>query len=192
MLFLLEILEMDPSKMKNNRHGQAAVLSDSQLEELLNECNEQYKLLFAITYYSSARISEVLKLEVSDIKGSTITFRKANTKTKTTRQLIIADKLQEIIDHSNIPKKGYLFLNQKQTNHISRQAVDKYLRKVCDYLGFEGISTHSFRRTSITKMFKNKFALKTIGQISGHKDLDNLVKYIEIEESEIEQAVNIL
>lgn len=178
--------------MKNDRHGQAAVLSDEQLDELLKECNTQYRLLFAITYYSSARISEVLKLQASDIKGNTITFRKANTKTKITRQVIISDKLQKIIDSSDIPKKGYLFLNQTKSNHISRQAVDKYLRKKCDYLGFEGISTHSFRRTGITKMFKSGVPLKTIGKHSGHKDLDNLVKYIEINESEINQAVNIL
>lgn len=178
--------------MKNNRHGQAGVLSDEQLEELLEQCNEQYRLLFAITYYTSARISEVLKLEASDIKGNTITFRKNNTKTKTTRQVKISSKLQQIIDKSDIPKKGFVFANQQGNNHISRQAVDKYLRKVCDYLGFEGISTHSFRRTGITKMFKSGVPLKTIGQHSGHKDLDNLVKYIEVDESEKDAAIELL
>ena len=178
--------------MKNNRHGQAAVLSDDQLDQLLAECNDQYRLLFAITYYSSARISEVLKLVVSDIKGDTITFRKGNTKTKTTRQIKISSKLKTIINNYRLPKKGYIFLNQKGNNHISRQAVDKYLRRMCDYLGFEGISTHSFRRTSITKMFNSGIALKTIGKHSGHKDLDNLVRYIEIDDSEIDAAIEVL
>lgn len=178
--------------MKNNRHGQAAILSDEQLEELLAECNSQYRLLFAITYYTSARISEVLKLEASDIKGNTITFRKVNTKTKTTRQVKICSKLREIIKNSDLPKKGFLFLNQSGSNHISRQAVDKYLRKICDYLGFEGISTHSFRRTSITKMFEGEVDLKTIGKHSGHKNLDNLMRYVEIDEKEMDAAIELL
>ena len=66
------------------------------------------------------------------------------------------------------------------------------LRIKCDYLGFKGVSTHSFRRTSITKLFKNGVSLKAIGKLSGHKDLDNFVKYIEIEDSEMNGIVEIL
>lgn len=178
--------------MKVDRNGQASVLSDEQFQELLSVCSARYKLLFAITYYASARISEVIKLQTSDIKGGFITFKKMNTKTKETRQVKINSKLQAIINEVGIETTGYLFPNNTGKACVSRQAVDKYLRLKCDYLGFEGVSTHSFRRTSITKLFKAGVPLKVIGKHSGHKDLDNLVKYIEIDELEQDAAVELL
>lgn len=178
--------------MKVDRHDQAAILSDEQFQELLSDCSPRYKLLFAITYYASARIGEVIKLQASDIRGGYITFKKQNTKTKDTRQVKISIKLQAIIDEVGLEKGGYLFPNNTGKSCISRQAVDKYLRLKCDYLGFEGVSTHSFRRTSITKMFKSGIPLKLIGEHSGHKDLDNLVKYIEIDNDAKDAAVEVL
>ncbi len=178
--------------MKNNREGQAEVLTDAQLEELLSECNPNHKLLFAIAYYTSARISEVLKLRREDFKAGIITFRKKNTKTKKSRQVRISAKLKAIIDEAGLPESGWLFPNKDSSKHISRQAADKALRKVCDYIGLEGVSTHSFRRTSITNMFRKGIPLKTIGEVSGHEDLDNLVKYIEIDRKEVDAAVEVL
>ena len=115
--------------MKNNRHGQAEILSDDDLAQILNECEPKHKLLFAIAYYTSARISEVLKLERNDIKGGYITFKKKNTKTKNTRQVKISTKLQTVINEVGLPNSGYLFPGKK-TGHLTRQAADAALRKV--------------------------------------------------------------
>ena len=38
---------------------------------------------------------------------------------------------------------------------LTERAVQKQLALVCDYLGFEGISTHSFRKWYATEIYKD-------------------------------------
>lgn len=85
-----------------------------------------------------------------------------------------------------------MFPGKKGDGHLTRQAADAALRKACDFIEIEGISTHSFRRTGITKLYRAGVSLKAIQQHSGHKDLDNLVLYIEVDQSELDAVVGML
>ena len=132
--------------MKSNRYGQAGILTPEQFEELLHESCAKYRLLWAICYYTSCPVSEALQLERTDLVGDRIIFRAKTTKAKKTRDIKIATKLAAIMAESRLPEKGHLFPGE-EGKHMTRQAADLMLRKICDYLGFRGISTHSFRRT---------------------------------------------
>ena len=136
--------------MKNNRNGQAEILKEEQLEELFGVLSPKHKLLFIVCYYTSCRVFKALQLQRADIIGNQIVFRAATTKTKKTREVKIPQKLFQIMNEVGLPDKGYLFPNSRGI-HMSRQAADKALRQACDYIGLKGISTHSFRRTGITK-----------------------------------------
>ncbi|MBW4440154.1 MAG: tyrosine-type recombinase/integrase [Plectolyngbya sp. WJT66-NPBG17] len=52
------------------------------------------------------------------------------------------------------------------------------LREACDRIGIDGASTHSFRRSGITNLHKQGYALHEIAQISGHRDITNVSHYI--------------
>ena len=136
--------------MKNNRNGQAEILREEQLEELFGVLSPKHKLLFSICYYTSCRVSEELQLQKADVIGNWIVFRAVTTKTKRTREVKIPHKLAQIMNEVGLPDKGYLFPNSTG-ECMSRQATDKALRQACDYIGLKGVSTHSFRRTGITK-----------------------------------------
>ena len=66
--------------MKIHRNGQASVLTEPQLTELMSVFSQGDKLLFGICYYTSCRISEALQLTKGDIVGDRIIFRAAITK----------------------------------------------------------------------------------------------------------------
>lgn len=177
--------------MKNHRNGQAEVLTDSQLEELMAVLPDNHRLLFAICYYTSCRVSEALKLERSDMIGDRIVFRAATTKTKTTRDVKIPSKLREVLHQVELPATGYLFPG-RTGGHLSRQAADLALRKACDYLGIRGVSTHSFRRTGLTKLYKQGIPLRTLQERTGHVDLGNLAKYLAIGKDEVDAVAELL
>ena len=177
--------------MKNNRNGQAEVLTDEQLAELIQVMQPNHQLLFAICYYTSCRVSEALKLERSDIIGDRIVFRARTTKTKTTRDVKIPSKLKAILKQSDLSPTGYLFPG-KNRGHLTRQAADLALRKACDYLGIQGVSTHSFRRTGLTKLYKQGVPLKTLQERTGHVDLGNLAKYLAIGRDEVDAVAELL
>ena len=177
--------------MKNNRNGQAEILREEQLEELFNVLSPKHKLLFAVCYYTSCRISEALQLQKTDIVGNCIVFRAATTKTKKTREVKISQKLAQIINQVGLPTAGYLFANSTD-GHMSRQAADKTLRQACDYVGLKGVSTHSFRRTGITKLHDAGVPLRTLQQRTGHASLANLASYVEVNQSDVDAAGELL
>lgn len=180
--------------MKNTRSGRARILDDENLEELLEELERlepKYKALFAIAYYTSCRISEALKLQASDLKGDRIIFRASTTKTKTSREVKITSKLASILEAVELPKAGYLFPG-KNGDHLTRQAADKALRYAAAFIGLEGVSTHSMRRTGITKLHRAGIPLATIQAHTGHKSLGSLGHYIGVSQAEVDAAVELL
>ena len=65
--------------------------------------------------------------------------------------------------------------------HISTRAVDKALRKACDSLGLEGVSTHTFRRSLATHLYDAGVPLRQIMEITGHASLASLTSYLNLE-----------
>ena len=143
---------------KVDRNGRAATLSDDELEALLEAApSPRYRCLWAIQRWTAGRIGESLALRWGDLNG-VVTYRKATTKTKATRQVPTAPRLTEEIEayrkawaqeHGHTPSKEEVLFPAlgSTTTPQSRQAADKALRQTCARLGLEGVSTHSFRRS---------------------------------------------
>ena len=73
---------------------------------------------------------------------------------------------------------------------ISERAVQKQLAIVCDYLGFEGISTHSFRKWYATEIYKaNGYDIALVQRLLQHSSAATTQRYIGIEPQRIEQAI---
>lgn len=73
---------------------------------------------------------------------------------------------------------------------ITERAVQKQLHIVCDYLGFEGISTHSFRKWYATEIYNaNGFDIALVQRLLQHSSASTTQRYIGIEPQRIEQAI---
>jgi integrase/recombinase XerD len=148
---------------KRDRNGQAEIWTPEQFTCILAELRPQrMQALFGICYYCGCRISEARQLKAEDLVGGRIVFRRATTKTKRTRAVPIHPNLQALLARADLPAKGYLFPGQTGDRPITRQAADKALKEACDRLGYEGYSTHSFRRTWATTLDRNGKRQKVI------------------------------
>ena len=141
--------------MKIARNGKASALTDQQFQDLLNAApSPKYRMLWALQRYTAARIGEALQVTWAATAGGRVTFLKATTKTKRTRQVPICPALAAEIDRYramclDVQPGHFLFqTDDSVTQPMSRQAADKQLRKTAALIGVEGISTHSFRRTA--------------------------------------------
>ncbi len=67
--------------------------------------------------------------------------------------------------------------------------ADKILKDACKRVGVEGVSTHSFRRTTLTMMSSAGIPLRVIQEISGHNDLGTLQRYLEVSLEQRRNAV---
>lgn len=179
--------------MKVNGNGQGKILTPAELKLLFTSglITPRDRALFAICLYSGCRVSEALKLQTTDIKNQTITFRKSTTKGKLkTRVVDMAPALAAILSEHN-PPKGSLFPGMRGvTEHLTRSSADKILREACDRIGLTGVSTHSFRRTALTQMSNSGTPLRHIQDISGHSDLGTLQRYLAVTDQQRKDAIS--
>jgi len=170
---------------KVDGHGQAKVLSDAELELLFDEGFTSYRdrVLFAICMFTGCRISEALQLKAEMIGGGFITFTRDTRKGKTgTQQVEIISALQHFLDEwSDKPATGYLFPSRRGSKQafLSRVAADDVLKAACARVGIDGVSTHSFRRTYITKLREKGYSPAQIQKRTGHKRRENLMHYFD-------------
>lgn len=74
--------------------------------------------------------------------------------------------------------------------NVSERAVQKQLKKVCDYLGYENISTHSFRKFYATNIYvNNNYNVALVQQLLQHSSPVITQRYIGIGTQELEQAI---
>ncbi len=179
--------------MKVNGNGQGKVLTSDELRLLFTSGfkSPRDRTMFAVCLFTGCRISEALALKTTDIKGGMLTFRKSTTKGKLkTRVVDIQPGLAKFLAEYQPAKPGALFPGMRGvTEHLTRFAADKILKDACLRVGFEGVSTHSFRRTALTQMHNAGIPLRHIQEISGHNDLGTLQRYLEVSPDQRRKAI---
>lgn len=66
------------------------------------------------------------------------------------------------------------------------------LREAFKRVGIEGASSHSFRRTALTQMSNAGIPLRVIQEISGHRNLEQLQRYLEVRPEQVRGAITSL
>lgn len=190
--------------MKNNRNGQAAVLTDADYSKIRKQIhNQKYKLLLDLAWYTGERWGALVKLQYLDVYNSDGTPReyinfRARTRKATpsgkrkTRQVPVHETLAELLAAYK-PKTDsvWLFPSRVGDEPMGLRWADEILRSAVDKagLGAKGISTHSTRRSFITKLAKRGVSLATIKKATGHTDLKVLSRYIEVSDEDVKQAI---
>lgn len=186
--------------MKVQRNGKAAALSADELAALLDAAPARYRCLFALQRATASRISEALALTWGDVIGTQVTFRRATTKTKSTRQVPQSEALQAELaawrnawaqEHGHAPKPSEAVFPgaNSTTSSQTRQAADLALRKLCKQVGLEGVSLHSFRRSAAQSAVARGIPLHHVQALTGHKSLGSLGEYLQATPEQVLAAI---
>ena len=188
--------------MKINRHGKAKILTPSEIQQLFNEGfqSDRDRALFGVCLYTACRVNEACTLNTLDVydkkmrvRGEII-FRRHNTKGKlAARAVPVIEELRGfLVKYKPDSRNGFLFPGRHGSSHINSESASRILRETCEMIGFEGVSTHSFRRTALTEMSNAGIPLRIIQEVSGHRNLEELQKYLEVQPSQVRGAVSAL
>jgi integrase len=193
--------------MKNNRNGQSATITDADYSKIRKQIkSKKYKLLLDLAWYTGERWGALVQLTIEDVYNSDgtpreyINFRAVTRKAtpdgkRQTRQVPVHPTLGESLGNYKPDEDSiWLFPNRENDGHISLRWADQILRAAVDRAGLsaKGISTHSTRRSFITKLHRNGTDLYTIKKITGHKDFKALERYVEIDSDRVKGAINAL
>ena len=154
--------------------------------------------------YTGSRISETLQLRWGAVHDDRITFCGATTKTRRTREPMIAEPLRQELQRYRLwwqatygqPPRGRRLLFPSpgsETVALTRQAVDRALRLTVDRLELpSGISLHTFRRSLATTMAQRGASLRTVQAFTGHRSLGQLQTYIDVSERDQRAALMLI
>jgi len=151
--------------------------------------NERVATALVVEGNLGLRISDILRLRLSDIVNDGGRYRLAITEQKTGKErvftvpLVIQQYLENYCLRNGIGRNERIF-------PLTERAVQKQLAIVCDYLGFEGISTHSFRKWYATEIYKDSgYDIALVQRLLQHSSASVTQRYIGIEPQRIEQAI---
>lgn len=135
------------------------------------------------------RISDILKLRLSVIirDGNRYRLDIVEQKTQKKREFTVPMEIfiyiQNYALENNINPAAKLF-------PISERTVQDHLQKVCVHLGYENISTHSFRKYFATSIYvNNNYNIELVRVLLQHSSVAITQRYIGLQRKEIESAL---
>jgi len=151
--------------------------------------NKDMAMALVVEANIGLRISDILKLKLSDIvkDGDRHRLNIREQKTKKERFFTV---LTEAYQHLKIYCLENGIKPDEQIFKFKERGVQNKLQKVCDYLGYEGISTHSFRKFFATQIYiNNDYNVVLVQQLLQHSTPAVTQKYIGIQPQQIESAL---
>lgn len=135
------------------------------------------------------RISDILQLRLSAIihDGNRYRLNIVEKKTKKKREFTVPIEIysymQNYVLENGINPAAKLF-------DISERTVQNHLQLVCEYLGYENISTHSFRKYFATSIYENNnYNIELVRVLLQHSSVATTQRYIGLQRKEIETAL---
>ena len=151
--------------------------------------NERIATALVLEGNLGLRISDVLRLRLCDIVRDGERYRLEIVEKKTGKRriftvpLVLYQYIENYCLRNGIGRSDIIF-------PITERMIQKQLKTVCDYLGYEGLSTHSFRKWYATEIYKaNDYDIVLVQRLLQHSSAATTQRYIGIEPQRIEQAI---
>lgn len=151
--------------------------------------NKRLATLLVLQANLGLRLSDILRLHICDIVKDAGRYRLdiIEQKTGKSRTFTVVPELYnymlEYATDNGINSKARLF-------DITERAVQKQLKIVCDFLKYENISTHSFRKFYATEIYKNNdYDIELVRHLLQHSSTAVTQRYINISPAKVEKAI---
>ncbi|NLB80399.1 MAG: tyrosine recombinase XerC [Clostridiaceae bacterium] len=142
------------------------------------------------------RLSELIGINISDIKTTTLTVTGKGNKQRTVylnEACIKAIKIYlEVRPKDKVKDRDALFLN-KNNQRIGARGVQLMVKKYLNLAGLDTkkYSTHKLRHTAATLLYRHgNVDIRVLQEILGHENLSTTQIYTHTESSQLQDAIN--
>lgn len=174
--------------------GKAAVLDASQIKRLIKMAGttghpDRDQTVVTLSYWLGLRAKELASLKISDVYGSdgelrqVLHLKAGYTKKEKVRDVYLSADVvtRQLRSYQSIccnnPDKP-LFMT-KSRKAFSANGMVHLLRHLHGLAGIDGGSSHSGRRTMITRLAESGVDLKSIATLAGHSSIRTTAGYVE-------------
>lgn len=188
--------DLDSPKIGKSLPRHLDLESSFALLESANGVNKRDYCMLTLLLNCGLRVSELISINISDIKKSTLTVIGKGNKERTiylNEACInaINDYLAER-PKDKVKDRNALFLNKNKAR-IGARGVQLTVKKYLELAGLdtEKYSTHKLRHTAATLMYKHgNVDIRALQEILGHENLSTTEIYTHIDSERLRDAVN--
>ncbi len=161
------------------------------MKKYLKEKSDRNYILFVLGINSGLRISDILNLRVRDVKNK-MTFVIIEQKTDKRKEIQMTPVLRREIRKYVEDKENdeYLFRSREGVNRpISRSMAYKILRDAAEYVGLEGIGTHTLRKTFGYHFYQKYKDVVMLMDLFNHTEEKTTLRYIGVTQDALNEAM---
>jgi integrase/recombinase XerD len=176
--------------------GKAAVLSATQIRTVLRVARGRERFAprsaaaFALSVGLGLRAKELAALRWSDMfeesgaAREVLHLKAAYTKGERTRDAYLSSpQLRRVLGEYHArcrpPDLGAPLFRSQKGGHLTPGSMTRFLKQLYRDAGLPGASSHSGRRTLITRLAERGVDLKAISAIAGHASVRTTAMYVE-------------
>ncbi|MBT2641725.1 tyrosine-type recombinase/integrase [Bacillus sp. ISL-41] len=184
--------EVDPVKVMDEKK---VALTQEEIEELLSAIEHPIiRFAVALLSFTGLRVKEARTLILSDIDFEQNRLL-ANGKGKKQRYIPIAQSfkpyLEEYIAEIRESNDSPYLLATKKTGKLSAIYINNELHRAVKELGWDkNVTCHALRRSFATNLLRKGVNVFAISKLLGHASIKTTTVYLQLNENELQEAVN--
>ena len=185
---------------------QAKTLTERELKLVLAYCATRHhaardRLAVLLGHWAGLRAKEIAALKLSHVQNHDGSIRDSflltaeETKGRKARRVFVSTRLQKEIG-SYIGKvqlrqvNPYLLQSQKG-QCFSPNTMCQLLNSIYQSCGIEGASSHSGRRSFITKLAGKGVSVRVLQELATHANLATTQRYIDVNDEQMRNAIEL-
>ena len=167
------------------------VLSGSEMERLFAVIESpKYRALCMLGYGAGLRVSELCKLETTDIDSKRMVIIVRECKGRRERHVMMSSCLLHALRSywkAARPKGDYVFPGRKTGRPLTRAAVSKALAKLVSKAGIgKHVTPHTLRHSFATHMLEMGTDIRTLQVLLGHASLKSTALYLHVSTARVQ------
>jgi len=187
---------------------QAKTLTAEELRRVLDytatrKHSTRNRALVLASFYSGCRVGELSSLTYADVVDSEgkvrdeIRLKAENTKTKEARIVFVNAKLKkELQQYANVYKPAdtqlkFFYSQKRKSNGYNANTLTQFFHYLYKKAGVFGASSHSGRRTFITKLANQGVSVRVLASLAGHRNISTTQAYIDVNDDMKRKAVEL-
>jgi integrase/recombinase XerD len=191
--------------------AQAATLSERDLKRALAYCAtrryaERDRAIILTSIYAGLRAKELAALNLRDVfddEGavrSQFTLSAAQTKGGKARTVYVSSALRSVLTRyagtvilmqGRIGERSPLFPSQRNTR-FNANTMCQLLLDIYKGCGLSSASSHSGRRTFITRLAAQGVGVRVLAELAGHSSIQTTQRYIDVNSEQMSRAVELV
>ncbi len=155
-----------------------------------------------LSLLAGLRAGEIAALHISDVLDENnhvldrIMLKSEHTKGQRGRIVFLSEKLRKELG-AYLNQASYretdraLFISQKGRSSFTAHGMVMLLKRIYQIAGVSGASSHSGRRSFITKLASKGISARVLQELAGHKHLGTTQRYIDVNDDMLRKAVEV-